>query len=64
MIGTGTGYQSNALAGFARASQQEQTRETANRQADATAEQQNLQLGAQAASIGVMAYLGYALLAA
>jgi len=61
MISTGGGYQRNALSGFARLSEQEQQRETANKQMSEQQDQANTQLAASGASaaamIAVLAFL-------
>ncbi len=54
MIGAGTGYERNALSGFARLSAQEQERQTANKQLDEAQKQQEISMGASAASLIAM----------
>jgi uncharacterized membrane protein affecting hemolysin expression len=51
MINSGTGYQKNALSGFARLSAQEQQRETANKQMDQQQTASEVGMGMSAAML-------------
>jgi hypothetical protein len=54
MIDSGLGYQKNAVSGLARVSEQEQQRESANKQLDDQSKAQTTQMVASGASAAAM----------
>jgi CHASE3 domain sensor protein len=54
MIGSGMGYERSAMSGMARTSEQEQQRESANRQLDEQKKAQTTQMAVSGASTAVM----------
>lgn len=59
MVGTGTGYERNALSGFSRLSELESQREATNKQLK---EQETQQMVSMGTSLGTLAILGAVLL--